>query len=267
MSHSNGGFLESDGHDYMNHGMLNLMDEVNTVAVQEVLAARPLDMGFMGDAPAVGDFDMQFLPFMNIQCAVVHVYILNYLVDVQEESCVQLRFPLSDNVVAGRRAGPRLGFTDISYFFSLRTAYRPTKLNLVFYPLNSQSQALTPKTTSLPKTYKHAIFKEQGQPLVIEEVPLQQPGRGEILVKVKACGVCFSHIFAQINVMGGGLHDNPMVPGHEIVGKVAAVGEGVKQWSEGFFHICDNQAINGETRAGGYAEYVLLRSEAAIAGH
>jgi D-arabinose 1-dehydrogenase-like Zn-dependent alcohol dehydrogenase len=79
--------------------------------------------------------------------------------------------------------------------------------------------------------------------------------------------------------------NSPMVPGHEIVGKVAAVGEGVKLWSEGdrvgagwhgghdgeckackkgFFQMCDNQVINGETKAGGYAEYVLLRSEAAI---
>jgi Zn-dependent alcohol dehydrogenase len=57
----------------------------------------------------------------------------------------------------------------------------------------------------LPKTYKHAVFKEQGQPLVIEEAPLQQPGKGELLVKVEACGVCFSDMFAQINVMGGGL--------------------------------------------------------------
>jgi Zn-dependent alcohol dehydrogenase len=59
--------------------------------------------------------------------------------------------------------------------------------------------------SALPKTYKHAVFKEKGQPLVIEEATLQQPGKGELLVKVEACGVCFSDMFAQINVMGGGL--------------------------------------------------------------
>jgi Zn-dependent alcohol dehydrogenase len=59
--------------------------------------------------------------------------------------------------------------------------------------------------SALPKTYKHAVFKEQGQPLVVEEATLRQPGKGELLVKVEACGVCFSDMFAQINVMGGGL--------------------------------------------------------------
>ena len=58
---------------------------------------------------------------------------------------------------------------------------------------------------SLPRTYKHAVFKSQGTPLTIEEVPLNLPNKGEILVKVEACGVCHSDVFAQHNVMGGGL--------------------------------------------------------------
>lgn len=58
---------------------------------------------------------------------------------------------------------------------------------------------------SLPQTYKHAVFKAQGDPLTIEEVPLKLPGKGEILVKVEACGVCYSDVYAQNNVMGGGL--------------------------------------------------------------
>ena len=59
---------------------------------------------------------------------------------------------------------------------------------------------------SLPKTYKQAAFKEAGAPLTIEEVNLTLPGKGEILVKVEACGVCFSDVFAQSNIMGGGLY-------------------------------------------------------------
>lgn len=58
---------------------------------------------------------------------------------------------------------------------------------------------------SLPQTYKQAVFKAAGQPLVIEDAPLNLPGKGEILVKVEACGVCFSDMYAQNNVMGGGL--------------------------------------------------------------
>lgn len=58
---------------------------------------------------------------------------------------------------------------------------------------------------TLPKTYKHAVFKEAGKPLTIEETDLKLPGKGEVLIKVEACGVCFSDMFAQHNVMGGGL--------------------------------------------------------------
>ena len=58
---------------------------------------------------------------------------------------------------------------------------------------------------ALPKTYKQAAFKEAGALLTLEEVELQHPGRGEILIKVEACGVCFSDTFSQLNAMGGGL--------------------------------------------------------------
>ncbi|KAK0630433.1 dehydrogenase [Bombardia bombarda] len=137
---------------------------------------------------------------------------------------------------------------------------------------------------SLPKTYKQAAFKEQGQPLVVEDVPLTPPGQGEILVKVEACGVCYSDMYAQYNGMGGGF---PLVPGHEVIGKVAAVGAGVSPsaWKvgdrigagwvgghdgtcnsckKGWHQACDNPAITGETKNGGYAEYCLVRSEAAV---
>lgn len=59
---------------------------------------------------------------------------------------------------------------------------------------------------AIPQTYKRAVFKSAGQPLVIEEVPLKAPGDNDILVQVEACGVCFSDVFAQNNVMGGGLY-------------------------------------------------------------
>jgi D-arabinose 1-dehydrogenase-like Zn-dependent alcohol dehydrogenase len=58
---------------------------------------------------------------------------------------------------------------------------------------------------SLPQKYKAAFFKEAGGPLVIEETDLKQPEKGQVLVKVQACGVCFSDHFAQDNLMGGGL--------------------------------------------------------------
>ncbi|KAH6672837.1 putative alcohol dehydrogenase [Halenospora varia] len=135
---------------------------------------------------------------------------------------------------------------------------------------------------SLPATYKQAAFLKQGEPLTIQEVPLSLPAAGEILVKVEACGVCFSDMYAQHNVMGGGF---PLVPGHEIIGRVAAVGDENSAWKvgdriggawhgghdgschacrKGHYQMCDNRVVNGETKQGGYAEYCKIRTEAAV---
>ncbi len=75
---------------------------------------------------------------------------------------------------------------------------------LGFSDLSSRSPP-SRATMTLPKTYKQAAFKSQGADLTVEDVELQLPGPGEVLVKVEACGVCFSDMFAQHNVMGGGL--------------------------------------------------------------
>ena len=60
-------------------------------------------------------------------------------------------------------------------------------------------------SSSLPKTYKAAVFKEKGAPLTIEEVELKLPERGEILVKVKACGVCHADASVQSGDLGNSL--------------------------------------------------------------
>ncbi|KAK0714535.1 dehydrogenase [Lasiosphaeris hirsuta] len=137
---------------------------------------------------------------------------------------------------------------------------------------------------ALPKTYTQAVFKASGEPLVLESVPLRLPGKDEILLKVEACGVCYSDIYTQHNGVGGGF---PMVPGHEIIGKVVTLGEGVSpaEWSvgsrvgsgwhgghdgtckaceKGWYQMCDNPVVNGVTKNGGYAEYCIIRAEAAV---
>ena len=58
---------------------------------------------------------------------------------------------------------------------------------------------------TLPKTFSQAAFKELDGPLIIEEVPLTPLKQGEILVKVEACGVCFSDTYAQNKGFGGEL--------------------------------------------------------------
>ena len=69
-----------------------------------------------------------------------------------------------------------------------------------------------------------AVLPEVGAPLQIEEIPVPKPRRGEILVRVAACGVCHT----DLHVMKGEVaFPVPAVMGHEISGTVAALGEGV----------------------------------------
>ncbi|EEA24436.1 alcohol dehydrogenase, putative [Talaromyces marneffei ATCC 18224] len=135
---------------------------------------------------------------------------------------------------------------------------------------------------ALSATFKQAVFKTAGGPLVVEEVPLVQPSANQLLVKVEACGVCFSDQMAQHNMMGAGF---PIVPGHEYIGRIAALGPHVTGWTvgdrvggawhgghdgtckacrKGWYQMCDNRSVNGETKNGGYAEYCFLNAEAAV---
>ncbi|KAF9768711.1 hypothetical protein IL306_013941 [Fusarium sp. DS 682] len=135
---------------------------------------------------------------------------------------------------------------------------------------------------SLPKTYKATFFDQSGSKLAIKEVELEQPGPGYLLVKVLACGVCHSDSWMQQGRFGDVF---PRIPGHEAVGDVVAVGDGVTNFKtgervggawhgghdgtcrscqQGLFQLCNSGVINGVTMDGGYAEYVLLHAEAAV---
>lgn len=85
-------------------------------------------------------------------------------------------------------------------------------------------------TPSLPKNYKAASFESQGSKLTLKDVELKQPQQGQILVKVLACGVCHSDEFERQGALGNSF---PRVPGHEIVGDVVAVGDGVSRFKGG----------------------------------
>jgi propanol-preferring alcohol dehydrogenase len=112
--------------------------------------------------------------------------------------------------------------------------------------------------------------------LVLRERPLPAPQAGEILVAVTACGVCRT----DLHVVDGELPDPklPVVPGHEIVGRVAEIGSGVKgfavgqrigvPWlgrtcgscpycSTGRENLCDTPLFTGYTRDGGYASHAV----------
>jgi alcohol dehydrogenase/propanol-preferring alcohol dehydrogenase len=115
--------------------------------------------------------------------------------------------------------------------------------------------------------------------LVEREVPT--PGRGEVLVRVQACGVCHSDQLAKEGAFPG--VPFPIVPGHEIAGVIASLGEGVEGWEvdqrvgvgwfggncghcepcrRGEFIVCQNMGIPGVTFDGGYADYVVVKSNA-----
>ncbi|KAJ9638783.1 hypothetical protein H2201_005724 [Coniosporium apollinis] len=136
---------------------------------------------------------------------------------------------------------------------------------------------------SIPKTCKAVVLEKAGAPWAIKEVPVEQPKAAEVLIKVHACGVCHSDTAVQEGHFPGIPY--PIIPGHEVIGTIVAVGEGEKRWKEGdrvggpwhgghdgtckacnrgLFQMCSNEAINGVTRNGGYSEYCTLRSEAAV---
>jgi propanol-preferring alcohol dehydrogenase len=120
------------------------------------------------------------------------------------------------------------------------------------------------------------VLDRPGTPLVPRDVALPEPGPGQVLVKVGACGVCRT----DLHVVDGELPDPklPIVPGHEIVGRVAAVGRDVARLAEGDRvgipwlgwscgecrfcrsgreNLCDRARFTGYTIDGGYAEYAL----------
>ncbi|MEO8683684.1 MAG: alcohol dehydrogenase catalytic domain-containing protein, partial [Devosia sp.] len=82
------------------------------------------------------------------------------------------------------------------------------------------------------KTMKAAVVRAFGKPLTIEDVPIPVPGPGEILVKVVACGVCHTDLHAA-NGDWPVKPTPPFIPGHEVAGRVAAMGPGVTGFKPG----------------------------------
>jgi propanol-preferring alcohol dehydrogenase len=123
------------------------------------------------------------------------------------------------------------------------------------------------------------VLDKPGTPLVMRERPQQTLAAGEILVAVSACGVCRT----DLHVVDGELpHPKlPIIPGHEIVGRVAAIGAGVSgfvsgervgvPWlgatcgvcpycRSGAENLCDAPIFTGYTRDGGYATHAVAHA-------
>jgi len=129
----------------------------------------------------------------------------------------------------------------------------------------------------LPKTMKAAVLHQFGGPLSIEEMPVKEPGENQILVKVITCGVCHTDLHA-CNGDWPVKSKIPLIPGHEAIGYVYALGKGVKNVKEGdivgvpwlfsacgycefcytgWETLCESQQNGGYSVDGGYAEYVI----------
>ena len=127
---------------------------------------------------------------------------------------------------------------------------------------------------------KAGVIHEFGQPLVIEDVPVPTPGDSQILVKVVACGVCHTDLHAA-NGDWPVKPQLPLIPGHEAIGYVVALGTGVKNvtvgdivgapWLysacsccefciTGWETLCEEQKNGGYSVNGGFAEYVVADS-------
>ncbi len=134
------------------------------------------------------------------------------------------------------------------------------------------------------KTMKVAqVSKPKGDfELVVRPVP--EPGETEVRIKVEACGICHSDLLVKEGLWPGLQY--PRVPGHEIAGRIDAVGSRVHDWKpgqrvgvgwhgghcfhcepcrRGHFILCKSLKVTGITHDGGYAEYMISPAEAVAA--
>ena len=93
---------------------------------------------------------------------------------------------------------------------------------------------------------KAVVARAQGEPVSVETINVPDPGPGEAVVKVQACGVCHT----DLHYREGGINDEfPFLLGHEAAGVVESVGEGVTEVAPGDFVVLNWRAVCGACRA------------------
>lgn len=132
---------------------------------------------------------------------------------------------------------------------------------------------MNPASTILTEM-RAMIFDEVGQPLRQVQMAVPQPGPGQVLLRVAACGVCHTDLHIIDRELAG--PKLPLILGHQIVGRVAALGEGVTRFEigqrvgvpwlgytdghckfcqRGQENLCDRAQFTGYSLDGGFAEY------------
>ncbi len=130
---------------------------------------------------------------------------------------------------------------------------------------------------------KAALFLGPDRPLVLEEAPTPEPGPGEVVVRVAACGVCHTDLH-YVDHGTPTFKAPPMILGHEVSGTVAELGEGVTDLAPGDRvllpavlpcgrcaacrtgreNICENGVMLGNHVDGGYAEFIRVEARHAV---
>ena len=133
-------------------------------------------------------------------------------------------------------------------------------------------------------TMKAAQIGKPGGNWELVERDIPQPGPGQVRVKVEACGICHSDVLIKEGLWPGIQY--PRVPGHEVAGRIDAVGSGVTGWEKGRrvgvgwhgghcfqcvrcrrgdFAMCANRKVTGIDFDGGYAEHMIAPAAALAA--
>ncbi len=98
----------------------------------------------------------------------------------------------------------------------------------------------------MSQVVRGVVARAKGEPVTIENIVVPDPGPGEAVVKIQACGVCHT----DLHYREGGINDEfPFLLGHEAAGTVEAVGEGVTNVAPGDYVILNWRAVCGDCRA------------------
>jgi D-arabinose 1-dehydrogenase-like Zn-dependent alcohol dehydrogenase len=130
-------------------------------------------------------------------------------------------------------------------------------------------------------TMKAVQVSKANGPFEVVERDIPEPGPGQVRIKVEACGICHSDAFVRAGAMGIVF---PRIPGHEIAGRIDAVGANVGSWKKGdragvgwhgghcfecnacrkgLFINCEKAQVTGISYDGGYAEFAVVPASAA----
>src|SRR5438034_6842664 len=128
---------------------------------------------------------------------------------------------------------------------------------------------------------KAAQISKPGGDFELVEREIPEPGRGQVRVKIEACGICHSDVLVKEGLWPGLQY--PRVPGHEVAGRIDKAGDGVINWKKservgvgwhgghdfvcdecrrGDFAMCAQRKVTGIDFDGGYAEYMIAPAEA-----